>query len=171
MKKYKDIIIGISISIAILGGLIWLARPQAPAVSNFAALAPENLSAVGLEAEYNSYDFGAISMAAGNVNHGFKIKNADVKPNQITKIYTSCMCTTAYLLIKDKRFGPFGMPGHGFVPPVNKIIDAGEEATIEVIFDPAAHGPAGIGPIQRTVYVEQENQNVLQLEIAANVKP
>ena len=64
------------------------------------------------------------------------------------------------------------MPGHGgAVPKVNETIKAGESRNIEVVFDPNAHGPAGIGMIDRFVFIEDANGEKLQLEIKATVTP
>lgn len=89
------------------------------------------------------------------------------------------MCTNATLLHGDpsagsgqvKKFGPFGMPGHGFVPKVNDAVNSGEEVSVEVVFDPAAHGSAGVGRIDRVVFVETESGLPLQLKFVAIVTP
>lgn len=81
------------------------------------------------------------------------------------------MCTTAVLVIDDKRSGPYGMPGHGFIPKINETMNVGEEATVEVIFDPAAHGPAGVGRIERKITIENNAGQSLELEFTALVTP
>src|SRR3989338_1285615 len=45
------------------------------------------------------------------------------------------------------------------------------EATLEVVFDPAAHGPAGVGRIERVVYVEHSAGDLLEFQISAMVTP
>ena len=80
------------------------------------------------------------------------------------------MCTTATLITSDGKAGPFGMAGHALIPEINKTIAPGEEAYIEVTFDPAAHGPSGTGKIRRVVYVEQGGSDKpLELVFEANV--
>mgnify|MGYP001618214936 FL=1 len=83
------------------------------------------------------------------------------------------MCTTAYIIRENgSKSRPFGMPGHGgAVPRANEIIKAGESRDIEVVYDPNAHGPAGVGRIDRLVYLEDADGNKLQFEIKANVTP
>ena len=81
------------------------------------------------------------------------------------------MCTTASLIIGDKQFGPVGMPGHGAIPTINQTINANEEATVEVVFDPAAHGPAGVGRIERIVTLENNAGRPVVLQFAALVTP
>lgn len=167
MNKTNKIIIGIAIAAIILVGVIWIARPNQ---QNNTASLPSTFSGP-LIAEENSFDFGTISMAAGKVNHAFKIKNSGAEAVTISKIYTSCMCTAATLVTKEGRFGPYGMVGHGFVPKVNRDLAPSEEASVEVEFDPAAHGPAGIGRIERTVYIENSSGDMQKLEIAVTVTP
>lgn len=101
----------------------------------------------------------------------FQVKNTGEEPVTIGQMYTSCMCTSATLMMNGKEFGPYGMPGHGFVPKVNKSIEPGEEAAVEVVFDPAAHGPAGIGKIQRSVIIENNAGDPFEFQISANVTP
>ena len=81
------------------------------------------------------------------------------------------MCTVAVLQKGDKKFGPFGMPGHGFVPKMDAEVSPGEEVSVDVTFDPAAHGPAGVGSIQRVVVLENNAGENVELQISANVEP
>lgn len=116
------------------------------------------------------YNFGTISMADGVVSHAFIIKNTGVAPAVIKNVFTSCMCTTAFLATNEEKVGPFGMAGHAQVPEINKAVDPGEEISVEVIFDPAAHGPSGTGKVRRVVYVEQVGINKpIELSFEANV--
>ena len=136
---------------------------------------PEQQSAVInstiLSVDSSSYDFGIVSMAKGEVVHEFKIKNTDIGEVKIGKIYTSCMCTVAWFTKGEIQKGPFGMAGHGYIPPVNESLGPNEEAVIKVIFDPAAHGPAGVGKIQRVVSVEGNGSVLAELNFTANVIP
>ncbi|MEK7209606.1 MAG: DUF1573 domain-containing protein [Patescibacteria group bacterium] len=162
----KNILFYIVAVVAIVGGVIWLARP-----GQDAPIDPTAAIISALTSTENQYDFGTISMANGNVNKVFTVTNNSADPTLIEKIYTSCMCTSAKLKIGDKNLGPFGMPGHGIVPKVNQTLDPSKSAQIEVIFDPNAHGPAGVGPIERVVFVEEKGRQPLELTIKAMVTP
>ncbi len=172
----KNIIIGIVVGAIVFAGIVWIARPDA---NNTGAAVQKSSSNGVLSAEEQGFDFGTISMAAGLVTHRFVVKNTGVDPVNISKMYTSCMCTTSVLQKGDpstgsgqvKRFGPYGMPGHGFIPKMNATVDSGEEVSVDVTFDPAAHGPAGIGVIQRVVILENNAGDNIELQISANVKP
>ena len=146
----------------IFGGIIWFGRPN---LQNETALLSGKQGQLIVEGVDN-YDFGAISMAAGNVKHAFKIKNISNEAVTIDKMYTSCMCTTATLMMKDKQYGPYGMPGHGSIPKIGQNINPNEEAIIEVIFDPTAHGPEGIGKIKRLIYIETNSEITPKLQLA-----
>lgn len=127
-----------------------------------------------LSAAEDSFDFGEISMRDGSVRRIFTVQNSSsTTPLAIRDISTSCMCTTAYLNGPSGTLGPFGMPGGhgGGNTAVSEVIPAGESREIEVVFDPAAHGPAGVGRIERAVFIEDENGEVQTLKISATVTP
>src|SRR3989344_2631599 len=127
-------IIGIAIGVLTLGSLIWLARPKPTSEGGIARLNGQNTPSVTASSnesltveETNNYDFGSISMVAGKVKHTFKIKNTRSEAVTISKMYTSCMCTTAVLNAGGRQFGPYGMPGHDAIPKINQNIRGGEE--------------------------------------------
>lgn len=123
--------------------------------------------------EEKSFDLGTVSMAKGKVAHSFSVKNVGSSPVKITKISTSCMCTEATLVIDASRKGPFGMPGHGGLSSLNEIVTPGQEISIEVTVDPAAHGPQGAGPAKKAVYIETDSAltPTLKLSLDINVTP
>ena len=168
-QKIKSTFISIAVVAVLFGGLIWFSRSGIGTSDK--SVDVKSLSKGVLAAEETSFDFGTVSMAKGKVSHMFKLKNNSGDSAMVSKVYTSCMCTNATLIHGDKKMGPFGMPGHGFVPKVNDVVNSGEEADVEVVFDPAAHGPAGVGRIDRVVFVETESGLPLQLKFTAVVTP
>lgn len=125
-----------------------------------------------LISENPEYDFGKISMKDGIVSHIFEIENSLDREVKIGKIFTSCMCTDAYLIIKDEKKGPFGMLGHrGYYLSDGRVLKPHEKAELEVRFDPSAHGPAGLGSVERFVVVEHDHNKRLVLKIKAQVMP
>lgn len=176
------VIIGACAAILILGGLIIAAMPQpAPNVAQPASNVAKTVeyrttasagSTGALRARETNFNFGSISMAAGKVTHIYRFRNGGTKPIVLGKMYTSCMCTTAALVKSSgRKFAPVGMPGHTPIPALNETMQPNEEAMVEVVFDPAAHGPAGIGPIDRVVTIEHSAGQPLELAFAANVTP
>jgi len=168
--KNKNTIFSLVVSFAFVVGLVLLAAPKDRVLEGGKALV-SGATAGTLLAEEIFFDFGKISMARGNVSYDFAVKNTTTEPIKISKVYTSCMCTTAVVMAASGETGPFGMPGHGFVPRADATIGAGEEFSVRVIFNPAAHGPAGVGRNDRSVYVETDSKEVLELKFTALVMP
>lgn len=171
----RQALIAAALVMLVLGGLIIAAMPEA---ENSAKGAPRAEPARGASPQANTlsarepkHDFGSISMAAGKVTHRYWISNTTAAPIVIRKIYTSCMCTTAALVKGVRKFDPYGMPGHGHIPAINETLHPNEDAFIEVVFDPAAHGPSGVGPIERFVTVETSSERPLELAFSALVRP
>ncbi len=117
------------------------------------------------------FDFGTISMAKGKVAHAFEIANPTDSDIRVNNLETSCMCTVAYIGDGAAKQGPFGMPGMGGMTSADYVVKAHGTANVEVVFDPAAHGPAGVGEIDRLVYVTEANGGTLQFEVKAVVTP
>ena len=161
-------ILSIVAVVLVFGALVWFAQPDDR--DTVASVSATYNNSLAVE-EGSTYDFGTISMAAGTVSHLFKLKNRDTEPVTIHKIYTSCMCTTAALSVGGKQFGPYGMPGHSAIPRVDQALGPNEEATVEVVFDPAAHGPAGVGRIARSITIEQSAGRPIELTFSAVVTP
>jgi len=168
--KNKNTIISVIIVAIVFIGIIWFAKPNGNK-EKANAVSDKPSSAAALTAAETFYNFGEVSMANGNVNHEFKVKNNAAGPINVAKIYTSCMCTTASITVGEKTKGPFGMPGHGLVPKANMEIPAGAEAVITAIFDPNAHGPAGVGRIEREIYLEDDAGAQTILKFEATVTP
>lgn len=158
--------LNVGLIVLILAGLIWWGR----SASNTGAdqIGGESV----LVASAAMYDFGEVSMAKGKVDTTFTIKNPTNTEVKLASIVTSCMCTTAYIEDGGSEKGPFGMPGHGGpVPKANVILKPGEERVLRIQYDPNAHGPAGVGAIDRFVFLTDSLGRELQLEIKAIVTP
>ena len=172
-RKTK-IILGAGAVVLVIGGLIVAARPgpiaKTPTAVELVRSGPGN-SAGPLTAAQTKFSFGPISMARGKVMHSYPITNVGTEPILIRKIYTSCMCTTAALVKNGKTSEAYGMPGHTPIPTINVPINPKEQAFVQVVFDPAAHGPAGVGPIERVVTIENSAGQPLELEFSALVSP
>ncbi len=118
------------------------------------------------------YDFGTISMKNWNVTKEFTVTNPTDDDITISTVLTSCMCTTAFIVKPDGTAkGPFSMAGMGYVPPANETIKPGESRVVRVVYDPNAHGPAGVGQIDRFVMLTDASGGTLQFEIKALVTP
>lgn len=162
MDKSKSYLLTGLLLLAVIGGFILLSKPGGQVSQNTG----------GKKAVLNqTYNFGKVSMAAGKVNYVYSLKNTLGKEIKMEKIYTSCMCTEAILRHDNDTHGPFGMSGHGMAPNLDETIAPDEEFAIEAIFDPAAHGPAGVGKVERIVFLELEGSEQIQLKFTAEVTP
>lgn len=171
MDKKNLIVSAVAILLFIIG-LIWLGAPTNKQ-GNITNAGPTNKSLV---ADNLEYDFGTISMASGNANHIYRMKNNGAGPVNVSKISTSCMCTTVNVkTVDNKIYGPFGMSmghsGHsGAITDTNITVPAGGEIELTAIFDPNAHGPDAVGPVNRIIYVQSDaSKKPLQLAFTANV--
>jgi len=170
--KTKQVIVW-TLIIAGMFGLLWFTGKNKVSNENKIENTTTNTNVKNkLTISETFYDFGVISMKNGNVNKIFKVSNLSKEDINLESVTTSCMCTVAYIAGQDgNKKGPFGMPGHGSVPKVNELIKAGEIRNIEVVYDPNAHGPAGVGLIERSVFLEDENNNVMEFKFKVNVTP
>ena len=140
----------------------------------FSLSSPAATSTGKLEASHLNYDFGQLFMENGKVSHKFILRNSSDQAVTLGEISTSCMCTVAYLEYNGKEIGPFGMgemSSPGSLTVAGTTIDPGKEAVIKAVFDPAAHGPAGAGHVERVIYVDTDSQvqPKLQLQFSAEV--
>ncbi len=165
--------ITIGVVVVALVGLLafvsrWAGSPETPGSAS-AARAP---ASGDLTANQYTYNFGAISMKDGTVHRDFTITNTSSSTVALAGVDTSCMCTTAYVVHPDgSQEGPFGMDGMGYRYDAGDTLAPGATTTVRVVYDPAAHGPAGVGHIDRTIDLHEANGSTLQLEIAADVTP
>lgn len=82
----------------------------------------------------------------------YTIKNTSNESVLLWEASTSCMCTSAYVISRDKvKSSLINMN-----PPISLDMEImpWEEITLVAIFDPNAHWPNAVGPIARSVYIE-----------------
>ena len=153
MAKDIKILIGVLVFsfLLIVGFAVWQGEKESP-TKEVAAIAAVDIK--DLEVNPASYDVGTIKMKAGNVVKTYEVKNTSQESMKLQRIATSCMCTKTKIKIGDAETREFGMEGMGDKnPPVNLELASGQTATVTAIFDPAAHGPKGVGPFDRTVFL------------------
>lgn len=128
-----------------------------------------------------SYDWGDINIKGGDVERSFSFRNDGEKDLILKGAMTSCMCTEATFKLPNDELSPvFGMhENKSWTYPIKP----GEEFSINVVFDPMAHGPEATGPISRSIYIEtssnpngnyakvdsESNKMILELKLDGNV--
>lgn len=146
----KKVILG---SIAVLTALLLSACTGSTGESDKsdASLLSVNNSGRLTTMEKTSFDWGDINIEGGKVEHVFTLKNSGEEDLIIKSANTTCMCTTATVEAPDGSASPtFGM--HESIP-WGYPIKPGEDFNVKVVFDPMAHGPTGVGAIQRSVFI------------------
>ena len=157
MKPTKFFIILSAVTILILGFGVWLLARPAPG-SQSGAIASAGGKA---EAPVTSFDWGTIDYGAGDAAAEFTISNPGPGTLSLAEISTSCMCTTAQIIINDRQSPYFGM--HAKSSWVGQV-PAGGQAKLKILFDPAFHGPSGLGPVTRQVVMETSDPDHPKLE-------
>lgn len=110
-----------------------------------------------IEISQAEYDAGSVSIKGGLVKNTYEIKNTGTEDLKIFRVWTSCMCTTAKLRVGDKESKEFGMHDNPLFWSEN--IAPGETGYLDVSFDPAFHGPTGMGNMIREVYLNTNDPN------------
>ena len=170
--KPKTIVITLVVCLVLIVFFVWDSSKRGASTASVQGADGENISNSLLTAPETLYDFRTISMKNGNVNKDFQVANSTNKDITVKTVITSCMCTKAFVVRPDNStIGPFGMPGMSYVPPANEVIQACESRVIRVVYDPNAHGPAGVGHIDRFVTLTDSSGGTIQFEIKALVTP
>ena len=153
--KQKIVLITIGIiTFAILGAGAWLlSKPVGVEVE-------KSDQAKAFVTETN-HDWGEIKIDGGKAEKIFMIKSTGAGPLKLSDVSTSCMCTTAQVIIDGKGGPLFGM--HQKSSWVGEI-PAGKEAELKIVFDPAFHGPSGVGSMTRQIEVATNDKNNPKLE-------
>jgi hypothetical protein len=150
-----------AVSVLFLAGIITLF-----AVSGGDGASRRIASAGVLNSIESSFDFSTIRMEDGDVSHAFVLTNEGEEPVLIEKVYTSCMCTSTYITdSRGRKYGAFSMPGHGGYPKTRIDVLPGESVSGDAVFDPAAHGPSGVGLVQRSIYLETDSKESPKIEL------
>ena len=143
----KKIIVGfIIVTLLMLGGGVWVLSNT---TANPVKITSSQNAKVSIDTK--SYNWGQIPYSGGNATKTFAIKNSGTEILKLSNIKTSCTCTKAVLEIDGKNSPYFSM--HSIASWVGEVA-AGKTAKLTVIFDPAFHGPTGVGPIERLISIE-----------------
>jgi len=110
------------------------------------------------------HDWGTIGISDGKVSATYKIKNDGTEPLKIFNVVTSCACTTAQIKIGNTTSPEFGM--HTKSQYVSEI-PPGKTAEVIATYDPAFHGPSGVGAISREITMETNDNSNPQLVFTA----
>lgn len=125
----------------------------------------EKVAGAKMEMTENTFDWGEIDYGGGLIIHSFKIKNSGEKDLEIGNVATSCMCTEAYFKGPAGISPKFGMKGMSRPSSYKVVLKPGEEGELVVEFDPAYHGPTGVGKMERLVSFETNDPQKPYMEV------
>lgn len=109
------------------------------------------------------YDLGNVPYGGGIVQRESTLENRGDEELKINSIKTSCGCTEAQLIRDGKESKKFGM--HPNTLTWSETVPPGEEATLRIFYDPAAHGPEGTGPFRRAIWIESSDSDQEKVEV------
>jgi len=110
-----------------------------------------------LEVFPSAVELGNASIKGGVVETAIHVKNGGEEPLVISKLSTSCGCTTTSLSFEGKESPWFGMDmGQGVSKGWKAEIPPGETATLKVRYDPSFH-PDLEGYVVREIYIESND--------------
>ena len=157
MKPNKLLITISILTLVILGLGVWLLARPAPGSRLGASVASPGRA----EVPVTEFDWGTIDYGAGDAVAEFTINNPGPGTLSLAEVGTSCMCTTAQIIINDQKSPYFGM--HAKSSWVGQV-PAGGQAKLKVVFDPAFHGPQGVGPFTRQIVMKTNDPEHPKLE-------
>lgn len=143
-------------TILLIGGLAFLmTKASGGGVSKGKDSYINNAEATNLEVSpLGRVNLGEVPYGGGIISKSFDIKNTSASTIKLRKITTSCMCTVAKVKLGNKETKFYGMEMNGDLNPLLDFdLPARETAQVIFEFDPAAHGPQGIGAVDRVIMV------------------
>ena len=151
----KKLIIGfIVLTLLILGGGIFVLSSSSVSTK---ITASQNAKVL---VDAKTFDWGNIPYSGGNAVKTFTIKNTGTDILKLTGVKTSCTCTKAQVVTEGQTSPYFSM--HATSSWIGEV-QPNKEAKLTVIFDPAFHGPTGVGPVERFVSMQTndiQNPNI-----------
>ncbi|PIR88808.1 MAG: hypothetical protein COU09_00310 [Candidatus Harrisonbacteria bacterium CG10_big_fil_rev_8_21_14_0_10_44_23] len=133
----------IVVAVVLIGGAYFLVNG-----SSSTGDVAKSASAISLDREI--HDFGEIDIYGGLVTTDFTLTNEGSEDVVITAATTSCACTSGE--IDGALFGMHDQISGDIVVP------AGESKTLKAIYDPLAHGPSGVGLVNRILYLQTNSE-------------
>ncbi|MBI2590851.1 MAG: DUF1573 domain-containing protein [Candidatus Blackburnbacteria bacterium] len=159
-KKFWVFIV---LTFVVIGGLVYYVGANPPGAAQIGKV--ENAK-IGIPE--TKFSFGDIPYSGSPVKHSFKIKNTGTSDITIGNLTTSCMCTKTYFQNGQEKSPEMVM---GARSAWTGKLFPGQEGEVVAIFDPAYHGPQGVGPISRVVSFETNDPSrpTVELNFDGNV--
>ncbi len=123
-----------------------------------------------IQTDHSYYDLGIVPQI--KTSHTFSFTNGGGGDLSVKRIWTSCGCTTAKLVLNGIESPEFGMPGHGgYSGPWEAKLRPGETADLIVYYDAPIMSDIFVG--ERYVYIDTDDpaQPEFQFTIAVQEVP
>lgn len=160
LDKKIAVIFAVLTLFVVAGGVFLVSKNSSPATLGTSQGTSQSNEAK-LFVNEKTHNWGRIEYGGGNVEKTFTIKNTGSSVLKLYNIKTSCMCTTAKLTINGIDSPSFAM--HESSSWVGEVA-SNKEAVLTVVFDPAFHGPTGVGQVTRQVLVKTNDKANPSLE-------
>ncbi len=135
----------------LLGAMIFLGLQNARPASDAVGATQDAV----VQIEPQTLDMGTVRQSEGVAERSFAIENKGAASLRISGLQTSCMCTSVQLVVGEEKSQRFGMAGHGGSSAAPRSwsmeIPPGTKGELRVFYDPNAHGPTGVGPVERII--------------------
>ncbi len=119
-----------------------------------------------LYADHSYYDLGTVPQT--KISHIFTFSNTGAGDLTVTRIWTSCGCTTAKLELNGIASPEFGMPGHGgYSGPWSASMKPSETANLIVYYDSTSMPDLYVG--QRDVFVDSDDPSTPEYQFTISV--
>jgi len=120
-----------------------------------------------LYTDHNFYDLGNVPQS--KISHLFTFSNTGSGDLTVTRIWTSCGCTTAKMELNGIASPEFGMPGHGgYSGPWQATLRPGETASLVVYYDSVSMPDLYMG--ERYVFVDSDDPSTPEYQFTIYVK-
>lgn len=112
-----------------------------------------------------SRDLGNVSIGKGTVSTSMEIINTGKGRLELKGLKSSCMCTTAVVVIDGTESPVFSMHNN---PYWTKALEPGEKAQLKIYYDPTAHRDLR-GPVTRTITIYSSDPANPEKKVKINV--
>jgi len=120
-----------------------------------------------LYADHAFFDLGKVPQT--RTSHTFTFSNTGGGDLKITRIWTSCGCTTAKLLVGGVESPEFGMPGHGgYAGPWEATMAPGQPASLVVYYDSTNMPDYYVG--ERYVFIDSNDPSQSEFQFTISVE-
>ncbi|MDO8551272.1 MAG: DUF1573 domain-containing protein [bacterium] len=104
--------------------------------------------------DHDKYEFGTVKLTSGIVEHKYPVTNAGQKDLKIANLASSCACTKVYFKSSAGESPKASMKGMTKPSSWVGVLKPGGQGELVMDFDPAFHGPGGVGKISRSLSFE-----------------